>query len=446
MSWFWRGFQSAIFYYVSCAPCSKLAYRRQRRKEYKRAKAEKALHDAENGQYEHPSPFSTNPYWREEIAIGPGPPERKAVRDGKARPEKNPMKERERRLHTGGMGSSTDTGVSSADTVVECEGTEQVRNSGEGWNKRRYQREDEVLWGLEEQDTKSIGVTPVSRTGSGNKYQYYARNPAINDLHPPVVSTQPRDKTETQWMLQPPPKAELMAGKVRGNTPPNRSRSGSGGTNASKGSMGRAPDMSLGRQVSQRLVESKLKRGEQPLSPPPSAAISRGPSLRSNTSGVPPGQPHDRDTNLLPLRSSQSLKGQSALPPPVSLSAKLPLPSPPPPRPPLSTSPSASMPQKQKDRPPHLRPFVLSSNSTSSLRVLQKIVTPASQLNTVKTASRPLPDAAVQVKLPPVSQQEDADLRLPEVKSWFPESRWDFRDGRKENVGHGHAHRWSMDI
>jgi len=104
------------------------------------------------------------------------------------------------------------------------------------------------------------------------------------------------------------------------------------------------------------------------------------------------------------------------------------------------------MPQKQKDRPPHLRPFVLSSNSTSSLRVLQKIVTPNSQLNTVKTASRPLPDAAVQVKLPPVSQQEDADLRLPEVKSWFPESRWDFRGGRKENVGHGHAHRWSMDI
>ncbi len=351
------------------------------------------------------------------------------MRDGKARPEKNPMKERERRLHTGGMGSSTDTGVSSADTVVESEGTEQARNSDEGWNKRRYQREDEVLWGLEEQDTKSIGMTPVSRTGSGNKYQYYARNPAINDLHPPVVSTQPRDKTETQWMLQPPPKAELMAGKVRGNTPPNRSRSGSGGTNASKCSMGRAPDMSLGRQVSQRLVESKLKRGEQPLSPPPSAAISRGPSLQSNTSAVPLGQPHDRDTNLFPPRFAEP-----------------PLPSPPPPRPPLSTISSASMPQKQKDRPPHLRPFVLSSNSTSSLRVLQKIVTPASQLNTVKTASWPLPDAAVQVKLPPVSQQEDADLKLPEVKSWFPESRWDIRGGRKENVGHGHAHRWSMDI
>lgn len=444
MSWFWRGFQSAIFYYVSCAPCSKLAYRRKRRKEYKRAKAEKASYDAENGQYEHPSPFSTNPYWKEEIAIGPGPPERKAVRDGKARPERDPVKERERRLHTGGMGSSTNTGVSSADTIVGSEVAEQVRTSGEGWNKRRYQREDEVLWGLEEQDTKPIGMTPVSRTGSGSKYQFYARNPAINDLHPPVVSTQPRDKIETLWMLQPPPRARVMDGKERGSTPPNRSRSGSGGTNTSKGNMGRVSDISLGKQVSQRLVESKLKRGEQPLSLPASAAMSRGPSLRSDTSAAAPGQPHDRDTNLRPPRSSQSLKRQSAPPPPDSLQTETALLSFPPARPPLSTVPSASLPQKQKDRPPHLQPLLLSTNSTSSLRILQELVAPSSQLNTIKTSSSPLPEAAVQVKLPPVSHHGDVDLRLPEVRSWFPESGREFQGGKNENVNH--AHRWNMDI
>lgn len=447
MSWFWRGFQSAIFYYLSCAPCSKLSYRRKRRKGYKRAKAEKALHDAENGQYEHPSPFSTNPYWSEEIAIGPGPPDRKAVRDGKIRPEKNSAKERERRLHTGGVGSSTETGVSSAITVIGCEPPEQSRNSGEVWNKNRYQREDEILWGLEEQDTKSsIGMAPVSRTGSGSKYQYYARNPAINDLHPPVVSTRPRDKTETLWMIQPPPRAKLMAGKERGNTPPNRSRSGSGGTNASKGSIGRVSDTNLGRQVTQRLVESRFKRGEQPLPVPASAAMSRGPSTQSTRSAAAPGQPHDRDTGLLPLRSSQSVNRQETPPPPISLPADTSLPSLPPSRPPLSTVPSASLPQKLKDRPPHLRPVLLSTNSASSLRILQELVAPSSQLNAINAASDSLPAAAVQVKLSPVSHQEDVDLKLPEAESWFPESAWDIRGGRKENVARGHAHRWSMDI
>ncbi|KAK4694586.1 hypothetical protein P7C71_g3022, partial [Lecanoromycetidae sp. Uapishka_2] len=442
MSWFWRGFQSAIFYYVSCAPCSKLGYRRKRRKEYKLAKAQKALHDLENGEYEHPSPFSTNPYWREEIAIGPGPPDRKAVRDGKAKPEKDPAKERERRLHTGGLGSSTDTGVSSADTIVESEAAEQIRNSGEGWNKRRYQRADEVLWGMEEQETQtSVGMTPVSRTGSGSKYQYYARNPAINDLHPPVVSTRPRDKTETLWMLQPPPKAKLMEGKERGNTPPNRSRSGSGGTNASKASMGRVSDISLGRQVSQRLMESKLKRGEQQLSPPESAALSRGPSTQGTKSAAAPGQPHDRDTSLVPPR-----KNQETPPPPASLPSDTPLPELPPPRPPLSTVPSASLPQKQKDRPPHLRPILLSTGSASSLRILQELVAPASQLNTIKGASDALPSGAVQVKLPPVSHQEDIDLGLPELDGRFPEAEWGLRGGKIENARPGHVHRWSMDI
>ena len=443
MSWFWRGFQSAIFYYVSCAPCSKLAYQRKRRKEYKRAKAEKALSEAENGSYVHPQPFSTNPYWQEEIELGPGPPVRKAVRDGKGRPEKRgrPRKSGATTpLQIGGASNTPGTGVSSADTVIGSDGTELSLNSDEGWNKKRYQREDEILLGLEDEETNSTGMAPMSRSASGSRYQYYARNPAINDLHPPVVSTHPTNRGETQWMLQPPPRAKIMAGKERADTA-NRSHSGSDDSYGSRSSRGKASELSLSRQVGERFVELKLRRGEQPSS----AEISRGPSARSTTSArstAAPGQPHDRDTALLsPPSKSESVKHKEPLPPPISITTDLPLPSAPPRRPPLSTIPSSSLPQKQKDRPPHLRPLLLYTNSVSSLHMLQELVVPSAKLN---RNTSPLPEGAVNVKLPPVSHQEDVDLRLPKVDGWFPESGWNFPGGK--TAGMGHAHRWSMDI
>lgn len=442
-AWFWRGFQSAVFYYLSCAPCTKLAYRRRRRKEHKRAQAEKALNEAENGLYTHPLPFSTNPYWKEEIELGPGPPERRAVRDGKGKPEKPKSGKPgiSRPLQTGGTGSSAATGVSSADTVVGSEGVEQIIDSGEGWNKKRYQREDEILWGLEDRETVSTGTASMSRSGTGSKYQFYARNPEINDLHPPVVSTHPTSRSEIQWMLQPPPKAKIMDGKERANTP-NRSRSGTGGTNSSRGSIKKASELSLGKQVGERLMEPKLKNGEHL---PSSVAMSRDPSARSTTSArstLPQGQPHDRDTNTLSPSRSESLRRKMPPPSPISISSEILLPSPPPPRPPLSTIPSTSLSQKSKDRP-HLRPLIVSANSVSSLHILQELVAPASQLN--RTPS-PVPDIARTVKLPPVSHQEDVDLRLPEVESWFPESGWGWSGSGKQGGEVRHAHRWSMDI
>ena len=442
-AWFWRGFQSAIFYYLSCAPCTKLAYQRRRRKEHKRAQAEKAQNEAENGLYTHPLPFSTNPYWKEEIELGPGPPQRRAARDPKGKSVKDKSGKRgiSRQLQTGGTGSSATTGVSSADTVVEIEGVGQIIDGGEGWNKKRYQREDEILWGLEDRETVSTGAASMSRSGSGSKYQFYARNPEINDLHPPVVSTHPTSRSETRWMLQPPPKARVMDGKERANTP-NRSRSGTGGTNSSRGSIKRVSEFSLGRQVGERLMESKLKSGEHL---PSSAAMSRDPSARSTASArsrISQGQPHDRDTNTLSPSRSDSLRRKLTPPPPISISSELPLPSPPPPRPPLSTIPSASFSQKSKDRP-HLRPLVVSANSVSSLHILQELVAPASQLN---RAPSPVPDIARSVKLPPVSHQEDADLRFPEVESWFPDNEWRRSGSGKQGREVRHTHRWSMDI
>lgn len=431
-SWFWRGFQSAIFYYMSCAPCTKLSYRRKRRKQFKREKSEKALREAEEGYQQHPSPFSTNPYWKEEIALGPGPPQKKANRDGKGRAKES------RGLRTGGVGSSTGTGTSSADTVVGEESGDMIKDSEEGWNKRRYQREDEVLWGKEE--GKLMGMSPISRSGSGSASYYQARNPAVNDLHPPVVSTQPTHRSETQWMLQPPPRAKIMEGKERANTP-NRSRSGSGASKDSRFS-GRKPE-SLGRQVGERLVELKLKRGENPMTVSSSVAMSRVSSARSTASSIrnAQGQPHDRDTPLS-KPSLESMTRKSSAPPPVSNPSEPSLLAPPTARPPLSTIPSASLAQRPKDRPSHRHPLLISTNSTSSLHVLQELVTPATQLNTIKAASSPIPDSAVNVKLPPVSHQEDADLRLPEVDSWFPESEWRF----PSKSAHELRQRWSMEF
>ena len=445
MSWFWRGFQSAIFYYLSCAPCSKLSYRRKRRKEYKKAKAEKAMNEMEEGLYEHLSPFSTNPYWDEEIAVGPGPPVRKAQRDGRGKPETAKQK-KERQLQTGGVGSSSDTGTSSADTAAENDGAVQARDSGDGWNKRRYQREDEILWGLERKSTDSSGKGPVPRSTGGFAYQYYARNPAINDLHPPVVSTQPRDRTETLWMLQPPPKAKVMEGKERASleSTPTRSRSTSGGSNWSRGTLKKSSDMNLGRQIGGRIMESKLKAANIPMSGESSTVISRVSSARSNKSvsaKTAPGQPHDRETETSARTRSNSMKRKQPPPPPITISSEPPLPSPPPLRPPLSTIPSETLSQRQKDKSPIMRPFAPTADSVSSLHVLQELVPPSSQLNAFPGASHSSANEAGSVRLPPTTRQENVELESSDANTNFLSTA-----AEKNPHTTTPGHRWSMSI
>lgn len=440
-AWFWRGFQSAIFYYVSCAPLSKFSYHRQKRKEYKRAKAENAMYEAEGGVHQHLAPFSTNPFWREEIVVGPGPPVRKAQREGKGLPEKAKQR-RDRELRTG---NSTETGTSMADTVVGEEGGEQVRDSGEGWNKRRYQREDEVLWGFDVQDAHLASLPPISRSTSGNKYQYYARNPAINDLHPPIVSTHPINKIEAQWMLQPPPKAKVMDGKER-QTPentPNRSRSTSGGSRISRGAVKRVSDMSLGRQVGERYMESKLKQGILPESPFP---MSRGPSARSDRSTTS-GKAVARDMDLLTRTRSNSIKREKQ-PPPISIATVPSLPSLPSARPPLSTIPSETLPQQHREKASHSRPQFTTANSASSLKAPQELITPSTKLNKIRSAPTPLDPDAQKTKLPPSTHQEDTNLQLPEIETCFPETGWTFptTTNSKENRTKQLGHRWSMSI
>lgn len=282
MSWLWRGFQSAVFYYLSCAPCAKIAYQRHRHKTTQRAKTERATTEMEQGLYQHPSPFSTNIYWREEMALGPGPPQKKSNKDReKGRAESS------RGLRSGGAGSSSVAGTSSADTVVELE----LEQPG-----RRYQREDENLWGTSSESIESMSRS--STNGSRAGYYYVARNPAVNEMHPPVVSTHPTHPSQTRWMLQPPPSAKIMEGKMISS----RRRSASGVSNASDSSR-RRDDRSLGRKVGERLLEGKVKRGEGSgmfgsRSVSASTSVRRLPSRESGQSEVQPqGQPHDRDAS-----------------------------------------------------------------------------------------------------------------------------------------------------
>lgn len=261
------------------------------------------------------------------MALGPGPPQRNRNKD-----RERGRAESSRGLRSGGAGSSSVAGTSSADTVVEMEPRVPGEQDRVG---RRYQREDENLWGLSAESITSMSrsSTTGSRTGG---YYYLARNPAVNDLHPPVVSTQPTHPSQTRWMLQPPPSAKIMEGKI---TSPRR-RSGSGVSNVSDSSR-RRDDKSLGRKVGERLLEGKVKRGEgsgmfSSRSVSASTSVRRLSSRESAQSeSQPQGQPHDRDgplsdnPNVLLAGSSSSTDLENCPPAPPRRTSYL--------RPPLST-------------------------------------------------------------------------------------------------------------
>lgn len=400
----------------------------------------------EGGLYPHPSPFSTNVYWREEMALGPGPPQKKKDRQQRARGE-GVNQGSSRDLVTG---DSMDTGASSADTVVariSLQGVtelEQERRSEEGWNRRRYQREDEFLWGF---DRDSEDGRPF-----GNQY-CTVRNPEVNDLHPPVVSTQPTHRSETRWMVQPPPSAKVMEGKERAN----RSRSGSGGSNGSS----KRAEMGLGRQIGERIVEEKRRKGKMPESTIGSAVISRASMSDSTFSGAStPGQQHERDhpppARISTDTTSSATSSARANPSSFSISTnELPprVPTAAPARPHLQTiisstaiSPVASNPHfpisttfPDPKALLHPRPPLLQTSSNSSLRALQELVSPSIALN-----ARPV-SATEKVKLPPPDDKEDQELEIPEVESFWPPDQGGLRS-HGAGMGGNRRERWSCDI
>ncbi|KAL9030416.1 MAG: hypothetical protein Q9180_006908 [Flavoplaca navasiana] len=333
---------------------------------------------------------------------------------------------------------------------------EQERRSGDNWNRRRYQREDEILWGFDDMGE--------DRTG-GNEDYTNVRNPAVNDLHPPVVSTISTNRSETRWMLQPPPSAKMMEGKVQAS----RSRSASGGSNGSS----KRGEAGLGRQLGERMMEEKRRRGQ--ASQTGSPAMSRVPTDERPMSSNPMtrGQRHDRDPGYgrLPRKSTESqCSSDSAkrragapslntahgdshpldrLPPSTSTTTSsagymFPLQRPQLPSIISSTaiSPIQSSPKSPSKANLHLRPpLPLSTPSTSSLRALQELTPPSATLNSQRPVSMPATSAS-KIGLPPPDAQEDEALEIPEVETFWP-GDYSFD---ATGVGDGRPQRWSMDI
>lgn len=220
--WLYRGVQSAVFYYASCTPCANSIDRRKRLKDAVRSKRERERSEAlvtdQPRPFVQPIPFSTNPGWNEEIALGPGPPARN-------------HRALNRRTDSWNVDDMSDC---SMDADVEGPLSSQKKDKrplrGDRWGRMRYQREDEPLWG-EETEVKgsSVGLSGHGKAGAKEPSKYYiARVPPVNDLHPPIVSG-PKSRAETRWMLQPPPSAKVMAGKERSHvsvrcSPPGSSR------------------------------------------------------------------------------------------------------------------------------------------------------------------------------------------------------------------------------
>ncbi|CAK7241467.1 MAG: hypothetical protein STHCBS139747_002929 [Sporothrix thermara] len=159
----------------------------------------------------------------------------------------------------------------------------------EGWNYKLYQREDEELWGSEQSSrthklmdaivkagssagrllestlgTKERGVSTATGGAAGvtdrdraNFYSTTVIHPPVNEYHPPVVSSKPAHKDALRWMLQPPPPAKVMEGKVPVSRSTSVASSIAGG--ASRRSLAAGSEVSLPRRMA---LEARLRRAD----------------------------------------------------------------------------------------------------------------------------------------------------------------------------------------
>ncbi|GAB7365537.1 hypothetical protein MBLNU230_g6610t1 [Neophaeotheca triangularis] len=279
-----RGVQSAIFYYLSCAPCTDYNYRKRRKKEARKDReGREALESEQPGLYRHPSPFSTNQHWDADRLLGPIP----------VRGKKKSQAENKRASKSAGIDSNAGGSNIASTTTLEEEHSPDAEDD-DRWNRRPYQRQDEELWRTvpadERQRSRNGGLSgsvPLSRpatartTDSSQSY-HSKRNPAINDLHPPTV-THVQSREDVAWMLQPPPVAAVMHGSEK----PTRSRSNSGSSRPSA----RDSSIALSRQVSERIMLQKLKSSDT-LAPSMS---------RTSSSGTVLGGAHQRHDRSSPI-------------------------------------------------------------------------------------------------------------------------------------------------
>lgn len=289
--------QSALFYVLACTPCTAARGRYRTRKQSKREREERALReDDEPDLYRHPSPFNTNPYWEEDIRMGPSLPPKKG------RGAANAKSTSQRKLTSSGKDSGSTTHSSlavghgpdehatgrslgplhipdDAHSLSMMEAVSPNTLCSEGWNYKLYQREDEELWGEVSRTHKLMDAIVKAGSSAGrllestlgkdrsvtdeDRANFYAPavvHPPVNEYHPPVVSSKPAHKDALRWMLQPPPPAKVMEGKV----PVSRSTSIASSAGGSR--MGRRSlTMTAGSEVSltrRMALEARLRRVE----------------------------------------------------------------------------------------------------------------------------------------------------------------------------------------
>ncbi|KAM0305666.1 hypothetical protein HYE67_008396 [Fusarium culmorum] len=259
--------QSVVFYVLACTPCAQVRHRQKAREQHKREREEKAKVMGEQpAAYQHPSPFNTNPYWQEEISMGPTLPKKSASKNSS-----------QRGFAREGAGSSafsvseqTNNGGSRMNFGASNSVIAEDDNLSDDWNRRHgYQREDEELWGqwggqrFKDAISKardSAGRLIESTLGLEKEVTeqqrhdfYFPKNPPVNEYHPPVVSSKAPSRNAHQWMLQPPPSAKVMEGKV----PVSRAAS-SGSKSSGRTLVG--DDTQLSRLVHEKLVMEKLRK------------------------------------------------------------------------------------------------------------------------------------------------------------------------------------------
>lgn len=217
-----RGIQSAIFYYVSCAPCAEVRVRKRRKQEAERDRAEREAIEAHMpGLYRQPDPSSTNPYWQTEIDAGP-----------------IPMRTKKRIAESNKAANSTRSNIASS-ISVDASARSMERSDSAKSGLEQFQRQDEALWGSSYHDSGHLRPSSATRSSGLPKqlpravvndqphlrsYQYM-QNAAVNDLHPPTTR-KIISKEEVSWMMQPPPLPDIMNGKqaVRNRSVSNASR------------------------------------------------------------------------------------------------------------------------------------------------------------------------------------------------------------------------------
>ncbi|CAK7267998.1 hypothetical protein SEPCBS57363_002875 [Sporothrix epigloea] len=384
--------QSVVFYYLACTPCMSARTRYRAKKKFDRERKEReALEEDEPPLYRHPSPFSVNPYWQEEILMGPSLPKKgraakqnlsqrkltSAGQDGSIATRSSlaisshggPLNSAGgggiwqggpsfsvARVPGEGTGTTAAAAILAPDTgtaAVDSSSSDDVNNangnfgahttsgqppasptlisddarsmsllemtatsatvasttngSTEGWNFKRYQREDEELWGAEPSSRTHKLMDAIVKAGSSagrliestlgtkersasltsggafvtdrDRANFYATtviHPPVNDYHPPVVSSKPAHRDGLRWMLQPPPPAKIMEGKV----PVSRS------TSVASSKMSGAPRRSTaaGSEVSltrRKALEARLRRADSGRS---SATITGRPHTSSLSS------------------------------------------------------------------------------------------------------------------------------------------------------------------